>query len=887
MRANRFLSLCLPAAALIAASPAAAAAPTLAPAPSVRTDVPTQLPRNAIPIHYTIRAMPDAANLRFAATVAIDLTVTQPSRALTLNAAELSFETVTVTPQGGKPMAAQVAVNADAQTVTFSFPRVLAKGRYRLDITYAGVINTQANGLFALDYSDNDGARQRALFTQFEAPDARRFFPGWDEPAYKTSYDLAVVVPAGQMAVSNTPAASETTLPGGAREIRFATTPRMSSYLLFFGMGNLERATMKAGATEVGVVTGAGNTPKARYALESSAQILPYYNDYFGVDYPLPKLDNVAGPGQSQFFSAMENWGAIFYFEPELLFDAKRATVSNQQRIYTVVAHEMAHQWFGDLVTMAWWDDLWLNEGFASWMATKATDHFNPEWEMTLTRVDGREAAMALDAYASTHPVVQHVRTVEETSQAFDTITYQKGEAVITMLEQFAGADVWRQGLRSYMKRHAYANTVTDDLWQAVEQAGATGLVGIAHDFTRQPGIPLVRVGASRCEGGQTVVDLAQSEFSRDRAGKAPLRLQVPVMARAGDGAEQRLILKGTGTMRLPGCGPLLVNAGQTGYYRTLYQPAQLAALQAALPKLPLIDQTGLIKDQWALGLAGSAPLAGALDLMASIRADAPPATLRAQADVISDMAGLAGGNAALRGQVGAFATARLGPVLQRIGFDARAGEAAPVPLLRATLVELLGDLGDPTVVAEARRRFAALDRDPAALDGPLQQTWLTIVAKSADAASWDRLRARANASRDATERGNLFALLGRAQDKALAARALDLALTPEPGQTNSAAILAAAAQDHPDQVIDFALAHITQVEGLVDSSSRSRALARWATRSADPAMIDKLEGYAKARLTPQSRKPVDQAIAAVRGRIAMRDGRVPELTAWLSRAGR
>ena len=234
----------------------------------------------------------------------------------------------------------------------------------------------------------------------------------------------------------------------------------------------MSAVTKRAAGREVGIVTSRGNGAKAQFALNAEAQILPYYNDYFGTPYPLPKLDNVGGPGQSQFFGAMENWGAIFTFDYAILDDPAITTEAGRQDIFVVEAHEMAHQWFGDLVTMAWWDDLWLNEGFASWMETKATQHFHPDWEPDIDRVGSREGAMGLDSLNSTHPVVQQVRTVEQANQAFDSIAYSKGESVISMLEDFAGPDVWRDGIRRYIAAHKYQNSRTTDLWSAVESPG-------------------------------------------------------------------------------------------------------------------------------------------------------------------------------------------------------------------------------------------------------------------------------------------------------------------------------------------------------------------------------------------------------------------------------
>ena len=871
---------------LIAAAPVALATPALAQSAAPTgpaAGITTQLPRGAAPSHYAIEVTPDAANLRFTGNTVIDVTVSQTMPALVLNAADLSIGAVTLTPANGKAMKGAAKVDADAQTVTLDFGKPLAPGNYRLAIAYAGVINQQANGLFALDYTNNEGQAKRALFTQFEAPDARRFVPSWDEPSYKATFDLTAIVPTGELAVSNMPVKSTADMGGGKTRVSFGTSPKMSTYLLFFGLGELERATKMAGQTEVGVITGKGNSGKAQLALDASANILPYFNDYFGVPFPLPKLDNVAGPGQSQFFSAMENWGAIFTFERALLVDPRFTSESTKRRIYETVAHEMAHQWFGDLVTMAWWDDLWLNEGFASWMATKVTDKLQPEWEMLLTRVDGREAAMSLDSLSTTHPVVQKITTVDQVNQAFDAITYQKGEAVITMLEGFAGEDVWRNGIRSYMKAHAYGNTVTDDLWKAVEGAGAKGLVAIAHDFTSKPGIPLVKVESAQCQGGSTLLTLSQGEYSRDNKDKAPLSWNVPVMAQTIGGAPQRLILQGKGQMTLPGCGAYVINAGQTGYYRSLYPAANVEALAKGFTRLSSIDQTGLLADNYQLGLGGYQPIGLALDLIDAVPANASPAVLAEVPGYLGSAYDMLEGDEAAQARVGAYATAKLGPVLSRIGFDAKAGEGPQVPVLRSALVSTLGDMGDEAVVAEANRRFAALESDPAALDGPLRNVWLGIIAKNADQATWDKLRMMAKGAKTDLEKSTLYALLGGARDQKLGAQALDLALTDEPGKTTSAAIIGQVGYEHPMLAVDYVLAHRAQYEALIDVSARSQALARLGGGSADPAMAAKLDAYATQYLTPESRKVVDRAIAAIKTRVETRQRLKAPLAAWFA----
>ncbi len=870
---------------LASTSPAIAAKPKAKAAAPLVT---TQLPRHTKPVHYSIKATPDAEKLTFNGAADIDIIITAPTDTITVNAADLTFTAVSLMSGKGKLVASKTDINAAAQTATFHFSKKLSPGNYKLQTEYSGKIYQQANGLFALDYTDPVGAKKRALFTQFEAPDARRFVPSWDEPNYKATFDLSVVVPEGQMAVSNMPITTTRSGGAGLSEVTFARTPKMSTYLLFFGLGEFDRISKKAGPTDVGVIVGKGNASKGQYALDASAKIVSYYNDYFGVPYPLPKLDNVAGPGQSQFFSAMENWGAIFTFERVLLDDPKITSARTRQRIFATDAHEIAHQWFGNLVTMKWWDDLWLNEGFASWMESKTTEHFNPEWRAEIDRVNGREGAMAIDGYATTHPVIQKIKTVEQTSQAFDTITYSKGEAVITMLEGFAGSDIWRDGIRNYMKKHAYGNTSTDDLWTAVEGAGAKGLIKIAHDFTKQPGVPLIKVDSATCTSGNTILSLTQSEFSRDRKAETaakPQRWNVPVIAQTiGNKPVSAVISGGKGVMTVPGCGALLVNAGQSGYYRVSYTAAMTDALRADFAKLAPIDQVGLLGDSDSLARADYQSMAVALSLL-----DAVPATAnqRVVEDAVGSFAGyydLFKSDAKRQGQIAKIVTTRFGNVLGQLGMKEKAGEPLIDANLRSSLIGVLGGMEDPAVLSEAKRLFAALDQNPAALDGPLRTTWLGIIATNADKATWDKLRMMGQKAESQRIKSTLYGLLGASKDKALAKVALDLALTGEPGATTSAGIISAVAGEHPDMAVDFALANLPKVEALVDVSSRSEYVAQLAGGSEDPAMVTKLESYAAAHLTADSRKPVDTAITVIKTRLTSRPRIKQEVGEWLDK---
>lgn len=876
------IALALAGAGNAALAQPAAAAPAAAPAA-----VTTQLPRDVRPSNYDIEVEPHAERMAFDGKVRINVDVLAPTRSITLNAADLEFGTVRLERANGKALVPKTRVDAAAQTATFSFDQTLPVGSYLLAIEYSGKIGTQANGLFALDYP-TDAGKKRALYTQFENSDARRFIPSWDEPAHKATFRLAVTAPSAQMVVSNMPVASTHGLGDGRTLTLFKPSPKMSTYLLFLSMGEFDRATLADNGVEIGVIAQKGKVEQARFALEASRDALREFNDYFGVKYPLPKLDNIAAPGRSQFFSAMENWGAIFTFESSLLLDPAISNVSDQQRVFSTAAHEIAHQWFGNLVTMAWWDDLWLNEGFATWMEGRTTRKLHPEWDTdSVDAAFTSRGAMGQDAFATTHPVVQHVATVEQASQAFDGITYGKGSAVISMLEDYVGETAWRNGVRSYIGKHAYGNAVTDDLWAEIEQAApGKQFAAVAHDFTLQPGVPLIKA-SSTCVDGSTRVQLEQGEYTVDRPDKTPLRWRVPVNVRGGDGKAVRVLVDGKASVTLPGCDTLaLVNAGQKGYFRTLYAPAQFKALRSGFAGLPVVDQMGLMLDTGALAAVGLQPESDSLDLAMQVPADAAPELWQMVAGSVGGLDDLFKGDAKRQDAIHAFAIKRLAPKFAQLGWDNRAGDSAATRQLRNTLISTLGGLGDAAVLVEARRRFDAFLADPASLSPDLRRTVLGMVARNADVATWERLHALARQEKSSMLRDQYYGLLARAKDKALAQRALDMTLTDEPGATNGAGMISAVSWEHPELAFDFAAAHREQVDKLVDSTSRARFYPGLGSSATDLSMVEKINAFAEAHIAPTSRRDAERVVNGIQTRVKLRQQRLPQVDAWLKQQG-
>lgn len=840
-----------------------------------------QLPTGVTPKSYDITIRPDAANLKFSGTQTVAVDVAKPTRTIVLNAAELTDVKATF---DGRAVT-DVKMDAAAQTLTLTLPTAATAGAHRIGFEWKGTINTSAAGLFAVDYPDAKGGEARMLATQFEAPDARRFAPMWDEPAYKAKFTLSVVAPDGQTAFSNMPAASVTKQGDGTSLYRFAETPVMSSYLLFMGMGDIERKTRKVGDVEIGVITRRGVSDQGDYALEAAAKLLPWYENYFGVKYPLPKLDMIAAPGSSQFFGAMENWGAILYFEPLLLFDPQRSAQTDRQAIFGVVAHEMAHQWFGNIVTMRWWDDLWLNEGFASWIGDKATGDLNPAWKMDVQTVaNNKEAAIGLDARETTHPIIQPVRTPDQISEAFDAITYSKGQVVIGMLEKAAGPAQFRQGVQRYIKRYAYSNTVTDQLWAEVDAVAPTKISDIAHDFTLQAGVPMINVANPACAGGKGQAGLSQTRFALDASGKIPTTWRVPVAVGNPGGAAQTLTVSGAKPQAVttPACGAIVANMGQGSYARVRYDAAAHDALVKRFGSLAAIDQVGIIGDDHALALAGDAPLDAYLAAVGATPADADPILWAVIAGQLTQIANRFTGTpieAKLRAKVAAI----LAPPFRRVGFEKRAGEPPNDEALREVLVAALGANNDAQVAARARRDVAALRSNGAQIPAGIRRPILDAYATSATAADWEALRALAKAETNPLARSEYVQLLGAARDETLARRALALTLTDELTSPQKASLLVAVGRAHPELAFDFAVANLDAVYGFVEASSRSGYVVGLANGSTDPKMPAKVRAFAESKLDAGSRAPADRIVNGLTVRNAIRQRIEPAVTRWVA----
>src|SRR5882672_9486390 len=561
-----------------------------------------RLPTIVTPDHYDLAFVVDLTHERFEGTERIRVQVAEPTARVVLHAVDLTIREVTIGAGVSSQMAA-VALDDKAQTATLTVPKPLAKGPAEIRIRYSGVLNSQLRGF----YISKTKLRKYAV-TQFESTDARRAFPCFDEPSFKATFAVTLTIDRGDTAISNGKVLSD--VPGPAitqHTMKFSMSPKMSSYLVAMTVGDFKCLEGAADNIPIRICATPDKRDLTRVALESAQQVLQFYDSYYAIKYPFGKLDVVAVPDFAA--GAMENTGAIFYRETDLLAESKSASVDTRKKIASILAHEMAHQWFGDLVTMQWWDDIWLNEGFATWMANKPLAAAHPDWNVDVDEAQENQTALALDALKSTRPIHSDVETPAQIDEAFDVIAYQKGAAVLRMIESYVGADTFRRGVNAYLQAHAYGNATSEDFSKSIASASGKPVERILPTFVNQPGVPLLDVSLT-CAGGQTTVTLTQQRFTMDAARTEAGRWQIPICVKAPGQTSPTcdVITEATRTLTLPGsCAPwVFANAGAHGYYRTAYPPEMLRALSPRVETdLTAPERLTLLDDEWSLVRAG------------------------------------------------------------------------------------------------------------------------------------------------------------------------------------------------------------------------------------------------------------------------------------------
>jgi len=762
------------------------------------------LPANVIPNKYSINLHPDFNKFTYLGKEDIKIEVLEATSEILLNCDEIEIQSAQLTRGGTSIATSQITYEKQRETVTLSFSDTIPAGPASLEIKFTGELNDKLRGFYRSEYTNAEGNTAYLATTQFEATDARRAFPCWDEPSRKAKFEVTLVIPEDMVAVSNTPVVAENSTAPGLKTLKFAETPVMSTYLLAFIIGDLVSIEKEAANnTRVGVWTTRGKEDQGRFALDTSVKLLSFFNDYFGIPYPLEKLDHIAIPDFAA--GAMENWGAVTYRETALLVDPQNSSAGTRQRVAEVVAHEMAHMWFGDLVTMEWWDDLWLNESFASWMGTKAVDWLFPEWEMWTQFVNmDTNRALSLDGLKNSHPIEQEVKDPAEVSQLFDAISYSKGASVIRMLEQFLTPTTFRQGLYRYLSGHEYQNARTIDLWNALEEASGQPVNTIMNTWTGQMGYPVLQVSA-QANSGNLELNLSQQRFVYDnmqgdgvpeaQVWQVPIRVSSPSSVQA----TATIMDQPSTSISVPSVGAdrqwFKVNPLQTGFFRVNYATQDWERLVPAISSLELAapDRLGVQNDAYALSRAGLLPITQFLSLAQAYGNERDASVWSDLASNLRDIDHLTTDEPFYQ-TYRSFARNLFAPVAQEIGWDARTGEGHLDSLLRSTVLSQAGSYDDPAVLDQAKDRFARFLNNPSSLPPDLRGVIYSLISHSGERADYDKLWDMERQADLQEEKMRLLLSIARFKQPELLQETLERALTPEVRSQDAITVVTAVA---------------------------------------------------------------------------------------------
>ena len=836
-----------------------------------------RLPQTVHPEHYSLTLTPNLKEATFTGEETIDVLLDQSVDSITLNAVEIKFQSVT-TEVGGKELKATVIEDEQKQQATFNFNQTLPAGRITLKIEYEGILNGKLRGF----YLSKTEKRNYAV-TQFEATDARRAFPSFDEPAFKATFDVSLVVDKGDTAISNTNIVSDTPGPViGEHTIRFATTPKMSTYLVAFLVGDFVCTSGESDGTPIRACATPDKVEYTKFALSASEFVLHYYNNYFGIKYPMPKLDMIALPDFEA--GAMENFGAITYRETDLLIDEKTASVEAKKNVALVVAHEMAHQWFGDMVTMKWWDNLWLNEGFASWMENKPVAAWHPDWNIPEDVAFGLNRTLDLDAQRQTRSIRAKADTPDEINEMFDGITYGKAAAVLLMVENYEGEETFRQGVHNYLKAHIYANATAEDFWNAQTEVSHRPIDKVMESFVVQPGEPLLSFADS---AGSSVAAKQQRFFLSPsmKAGQEQV-WSVPACFKSSEtqGACE-LFAQAQGSLKTPAASFLFANAGGKGYYRTSYPADAYSKIVANVESgLTPEERIILLGDEWAKVRANKAAVGDYLNLAAAVRDDENDAVVETAFTGVRAVYSRIAANAQERDAISQWVRKTYKPALERLGAPSP-GDSPDKRELRATLFSALGAIGkDPEVIAQAKKLAGEYVADPSSVDATLAHAAETVAAINGDTTFFDQLQKTAETATNPEVQEGALRMIAVFKDPALEQRSLDYTVSGKVRNQDVAIELLIMLQGTDTQ--ELAWQYIQQNWGkvkaqLTTSMGGYLVGATGAFCSADK--LNEVTSFFASHPVASSERALTRAKDAINDCIELRSLQEPKLKEWIA----
>lgn len=836
-----------------------------------------RLPKNVTPQHYSLTLAPDLKSATFTGKEEIEVTLAQPANSITLNAAEITFKDATITADGNT-QTAQVSENKPDQQVTLQVAKEIPAGKATIKIDYTGILNGELRGF----YLSKTPKRNYAV-TQFEPTDARRAFPSFDEPAMKATFSTTLIVDMGDTAISNTNVVSDTPGPWPDKHtVRFATTPKMSTYLVAFLVGDFQCVSGSSDGVPIRACATPDKVQLGEYALHAAEFFLHYYDNYFGIKYPMPKLDMIAIPDFEA--GAMENFGAITYRETALLVDPKTAPIADQKNVAIDVAHEMAHQWFGDMVTMQWWNNVWLNEGFATWMESKAVGIWKPEWHVAQDVALATDGVLNYDSGKVTRTIRAKAETPSEINEMFDGITYQKGGAVLDMTENYEGQEVFRQGVHRYLEAHMYGNATAQDFWDAQTKVSGKPIDKIMDSFITEPGVPLLKFTAP--QNGSTTATQQRFYINPDIPQGQTQTWFVPVCFKTGtDSAPQcQMLSAAQQSMAVPPAETFFANANGKGYYRTEYTAMDYdKILEVAETQLTPPERIIFSGNQWALMRSGRASIVDYLKLASALRNDPNAAVIENVAGSIDTIDARIASEAD-RKLLAEWVRQQFRPAYDRVK-DVTPSDSVEKKELRATLFGVLGQIGrDPQIIADAKVLIQKYVANPESVDPSLARSALIVAAQNGDSQFFDQLQQVSKTSDNPDVKEAALYSLAEFRNPTLLRRALDYAVSGQVRNQDAIILFVIALRDRDTRPIawDYMKANWNKVSAQITPLIGS-VMVGSTGRFCSAEKAQEVQTFFQAHPVVAAQRAVGRATDAIHDCTVLRAAQQPKLASWLA----
>lgn len=837
-----------------------------------------RLSHDVIPAHYTLALTPDLKAATFKGVEQIDVQAAIPTHAITLNSADIQIQSASVE-AAGKMQTASVSFDPAKEQVTLNLPQEIPAGKAVVRIQYTGILNNKLRGFYL-----SKTKRRNYAVTQFESTDARRAFPSFDEPAFKATFDITLVVDKGDTAISNGPIISDTPGPGPDKHtLHFLTTPKMSTYLVAFLVGDFQCSAGQQDGVAIRVCATPDKVALTSYGLEVAKYVLHYYNNYFGIPYPLKKLDLIGLPDFEA--GAMENFGAITYRETALLLDPKTASVGAKKEVALVIAHEMAHQWFGDLVTMQWWNNVWLNEGFATWMENKPVAAMHPEWNIDQDVAEDMDGTLNLDAEPTTRTIRAKADTREEIEQMFDGISYGKASDVLLMVENYLGQETFRKGVHAYLSAHLYGNATAEDFWNAQTETSHKPVDRIMDSLVAQPGVPLLTF--SEPSGGR--VSVAQRRFFLSPSIKADpnQKWTLPVCFKSTSSTPECDVLTPTTTsLKSPSSALFFANAAGKGYYRSKY-PADVYANIVAHVETDLTptERISLLGDEWAQVRANTASVGDYLNLSAAAKTDPNAAVINASFGALNAVFERIATTQTEKDALAAWVRKTYEPEYAKLP-PPSASDSANTRELRAHLFAILGELGkDPKVLAQARDISEKYIDNPASVDATLAQTALSVAARNGDDALFDKLQKVYETSTNPEIQIGALRLLAQFEDPQLEQRSLEFAISGKVRSQDAAIQIAISmfmGGVRRDRAWQFVQANWDKIHPLLTPELGNILVESAGSFCSDDAS-KQVQAFFATHPVASAERGIKQTVERINGCTELRSLQGPQLKTWLA----